>query len=35
MSMKYSCNDIDRRKQKYSEETLSDCHVIYHKSNIY
>jgi hypothetical protein len=32
--MEHRPNEIDRRKPKYSEKNLSQCHFVYHKSHM-
>jgi hypothetical protein len=32
--MEHQWNEIDRGKSKYSEQNLSQCHFVYHKSHM-
>jgi Zn-finger protein len=34
ISMEHRWNEIDRRKPKYSEKNLSQCHFVHHKSQM-
>jgi hypothetical protein len=34
MNMEHWWNDTDRRKVKYSDKNLPQCHFVHHKSHI-
>jgi len=34
ISVAHWCNDDDRRKLKYAERTLSQCHIFHYKPHI-